>query len=240
MWTENYFISVHETTFAEYIDYLKEQPKDKVEELLPKVGGGGSAGMMSLTLAPNGHWVLKLRPTTHLQEASDSESMVFAGRKVASPANWLRFPVMGLNAVLATRYADWLAKTGRVPGARLCTEQEWERAARGADNRKYPTGNELYPEDANFDMTFGRRPDAIGPTEVGFWQTGASPFGVFDMAGNVNEFVSGTLAADEVMVRGGTFGYELTTCRSENRSVLDKEYREADMGVRICTSLPRR
>ena len=55
----------------------------------------------------------------------------------------------------------WLDRTGRVPGARVCEEREWERAARGADDRMYPHGDNLEPDDANFDETYGKDLDFV-------------------------------------------------------------------------------
>ena len=76
-----------------------------------------------------------------------------------------------------------------MPGARLCSELEWERAARGGDDRMFPHGDELRAEDANIDLTYGRVDSAYGPDAVGSHPASRSPFGVDDLAGNVLELV---------------------------------------------------
>ena len=59
------------------------------------------------------------------------------------------FPVLGVNWDSAVAYCNWVsAKTGKK--YRLPTEAEWEKAARGTDQRRYPWGNDIDHTYANF------------------------------------------------------------------------------------------
>jgi toxoflavin biosynthesis protein ToxD len=93
-------------------------------------------------------------------------------------------PVYALSPDAADSYARWLsAKTGR--SFRLPTEAEWEYAATGGDGRQFPWGESWDPNRSNT--------AECGPlttTPVGIYVEGDSPFGVADMAGNVEEYVS--------------------------------------------------
>jgi formylglycine-generating enzyme len=104
----------------------------------------------------------------------------------APPADRLDHPVTLVRWSDAVEYCAWLSAVSGRP-ARLATEAEWEKAARGGlDGKRYPWGDRLDRDLANF------RTDAELKTTEGTTQCRSYPpnsYGLFDMAGNVWEWV---------------------------------------------------
>ncbi|MDQ3404792.1 MAG: formylglycine-generating enzyme family protein, partial [Actinomycetota bacterium] len=109
------------------------------------------------------------------------------------PHHVANHPVWTVTAEDADAYAEWLARrTGR--SFRLPTEAEWEYAASGGDGREYPWGGVFDTDRANT-VEHG----LANTTPVGCYPAGDSPFGLKDMAGNVEEYT----ADDYVPYPGG-------------------------------------
>jgi formylglycine-generating enzyme required for sulfatase activity len=150
------------------------------------------------------------------------------------------FPVLGVNWDSAMAYCNWVsAKTGKK--YHLPTEAEWEKAARGTDQRRYPWGNEIDHSYANYvgssPFDTGMKVGTFDGADHGSLKTrnGASPYGAYDMAGNVMEWCAdwynrdyysvspkknpkGPATGAYRVVRGGSFFVEALDLRSYGRS----------------------
>ena len=236
--TDGYLISRRETTFAQWLVYVNDAPPTERSARLPAVGRGGFQGALLLTRgADDAGWRISFQPTTTRYQAGPGGSIRYRGRKTRAAQRWGQLPVVGITATQARAYAAWLHRTGRVPGARLCSGREWERAARGADGREYPHGHNLAPTEANFDATYGKDPPAMGPDEVGSHPASRSPFGVDDLAGNVWEWTASSLEQGGHVARGGSWYFGANSSRVTDREVTEPSFRDASVGLRVCADL---
>lgn len=163
-----------------------------------------------------------------------------------SPVHWpdgnyqigeATLPVVNVSWNEARDFCEWASK-------RLPTEEEWEFAARGRDNRLYPYGNEWKPRFSNARETGLDQPQAVGS-----YPDGLSPFGVADMAGNVAEWTAtpylpypgspAKLDEGNWVIRGGGFrvpaAEQTATDRYFDRPTVSYDF----VGFRCAKSQPR-
>lgn len=130
-----------------------------------------------------------------------------------------QFPAVAVSWDNASRFCRWL-------GDRLPSEEEWEKAARGVDgSRRYPWGAAFDASGANLASGY--------PTMVGSYPTGASPYGVMDMAGNVFEWTASATGDGRYFVRGGGWSkYSFRGRAADRGTKLAPNFVNYDIGFR--------
>lgn len=173
----------------------------------------------------------------------------------AEPAQWKDVnpttdgerPVVGVTWHDADAYC-------RHYGRRLPTEAEWEKAARGTDERLFPWGNEEPTHrHASFGVAwFGY--ETLLP--AGSLEAGRSPYGIYDLAGNAWEWVSdwydmnyyknspdrnptGPSRGGSKVLRGGSWYNMLYDLRSTNRNYFVPTKQLFDLGFRCVQGTPK-
>lgn len=230
-----FWIDEHEVTIADYkefLDFLEANPAEAAKLAHPDMPEGKShvpldwADNNQLDPPMPGYYTRAVRWKQFRDAPLDVDS-----------------PVFNVDWYDAYAYAKW-------KGRRLPTEQEWEKAARGTDGRKYPWGNEDNPKLVNSGADQSSEPSKGGEID-GFkrWSPAnrpegdASPYGVRGMAGNVSEW-TGSFAPREdgsgemvPVIRGGNWfsGDHETTRR---RMLFDPLQFQDSLGFRTASDQP--
>ncbi len=170
---------------------------------------------------------------------------------ITEPAYWNdstynqpNYPMVGINWYEAEAYTRWCGK-------RLPTEAEWEKAARGTDGRRWPWGEDFESDKANI---IGTEDGYEYTAPVGSYPLGVSPYGCYDMAGNVWEWCAdwyeagyyanspsenpkGPDSGSSRVIRGGSWFNYLEFSRCADRNYNFPNYRNNILGFRCVLSV---
>jgi hypothetical protein len=154
-----------------------------------------------------------------------------------SNSEYKKYPVVYVSWDMANDYCSWR-------GARLPTEAEFEKAARGPNEITYPWGNDISCDQANFSGC-GKDTESVNSFDAG-----QSIYEVYDLAGNVSEWTSSLygdypyesaredlMASGERVVRGGSFSDSDQQARTTARQKADPSSAKDDIGFR-CVGMP--
>ncbi len=246
-------LSIKNINWAGLVDRQEFDSLKEVEELKEFLSESSNPEMVDLSQVKRwGEMVTIPRGKFIYQDDRDDEDQIFlkefsimkfpvtnALYKEFDPNHILRFPkysylsdhpIVGVNFYEALVYSLWL-------GRRLPTEKEWEKSARGVDGRDYPWGEAMgYQNDYANTCDF-----MIGKTSsVTEFELGISPFGCFDMSGNVWEWCVQLHSKGQVtqrIVRGGSWLNYMVHSKCTYRNTFDPDERYPATGFR-CVSFP--
>ena len=148
-------------------------------------------------------------------------------------------PVESIDWYESNAFCRWLSAE-TCEDIRLPTEQQWEKAARGAEGNEYPWGDEYISGYAN---TSSEEPTLDETSAVGIYPQGKSLHEVLDMSGNVFEWclnkyekaddITTDLSNDSRVVRGGSWICSTGHCRSSFRYDRRPDSRNYNLGFRL-------
>jgi len=230
-----FWIDEHEVTIADYkefLDFLEANPGEAAKLAHPDMPEGKShvpvdwADNNQLEPPMPGYYTRAVRWKQYKDAPLNVDS-----------------PVFGVDWFDAYAYAKW-------KGRSLPTEEQWEKAARGTDGRKYPRGNDEDPKKVSSGHDFDPNPKKGGDVDgykrwspVNLPPGDASPYGVRGMAGNVSEWTATMAPHEEGMggevpvIRGGNWGnpeHNIT----RRRAILDPLQQQDTLGFRTVSDTP--
>jgi len=214
IWLPDFAIQRHPVTCAEYLEFLNDLARDDLDRAMEHVPRQSDKP----PYFPYEEGEFRIPEDDHEGDRWHPE-----------------WPVCMVSYDDAVAYAEWLSDRDGF-AYRLPTAAEWEKAARGVDGRLYPWGN-------HFDASFCKMKESdqgrTMPVPVESYPLDRSPYGVMDMAGNVEEWTQ--TQAEELdesyVVQGGAYLSIPVMCRLDWNIAVKLDERRGFVGFRLVHSL---
>ena len=211
--------------------------------------GNGGFDAPAHNVALDGFWIYQTKVTNRMFAQCVAVGACSApteeiGGPVYSNPEYANHPVVGVTWDQSQAYCAW--SQGQLP-----TEAQWEKAARGLNGDVYPWGNDKPACDLlNLGYCSGRT------SEVDAFSDGVSPYGLYDMAGNIFEWVSdwygesyyndapaanpvGPESGQYRVIRGSSFETDFDQAESAVRHPGAQAYHNRDLGFRCAVAQPK-
>ena len=216
----DFLIGRYEVTFDEYLEYLNDPASgvDTNGEVLPTQDAAKKRFLAVAAARKDANERISVLPRRSASEAVVERQPDARWSLVLGAVRSGRCPVFGVSRFAAEEYASWLTKrraTGAIAAYRLPADDEWEKAARGVDRRRFVWGD--YPL-VSFAWVFAGIPQREKYVEVvGYAPFDESVYGVRDMTGSVSEHALGRPLAR----------YSFSSTRGGNWDSVDEYYSRA-------------
>lgn len=235
----DYRIMVTDVTVEQYTDYLNDAlAAGDIEieggEIVGYYAGDEFHAHEHEERIEAGQWL-------HLPLEAEGQHVQFDGEDFTAETGFENHPMTVVTWFGAQAYCEFY-------GWHLPSEFEWEKAARGVDGRAFPWGNEINVQYANFYHSHDPYESGYRTTPVGFYNgsqflgfstaNAVSPYGLFDMAGNVWQWVGNVYEGMHYRImRGGSqanYSFEL---RVWTRNNAHPAYYSISVGFRCADDL---
>ncbi len=233
-----YEIMVTDVTNAQFSQYLGQALADghlKIDQgqIVGHYAGDPFSGRRHEKRIDAGDWL-------HMPVQAQDSRLKYDGRSFSPMPGYENHPVVAVTWFAAQAYCEYY-------GWRLPTGAEWEKAARGTDPRAYPWGDEIEFHHANFYSSRDPFEKGLGAqgntTPVGFFNgksydgfttlNSVSPYGLYDMAGNVWQWVGDIKPGMHYRyMRGGSKGTYAPDLRVWARNSAEPDYYGPSTGFR--------
>lgn len=238
----DYEIMVTPVTNAQYARYLSRA----LQKGIIRIAGGKIEGYYPGDKFNGGKHEQRITAGYHLHmDLNDPATrIIYNGKSFGVKAGYENHPVTEVTWFGAKAYADFY-------GYRLPTDDEWEKAARGVDGRPYPWGEQATQVNLNYYHSgdpFETVEGYSDTTPVGFYNgkkygdfrtvDSRSPYGLYDMAGNVGEWTGDILYQVHYRdIRGGSKNSSVDDCRIWSMNNAQPEYAGPSTGFRCVRDL---